>query len=118
VAEQEGTTRVAKERVFHKDLSVRIHRKRLFRKSEWCRAVLKDIGRTGARLLTREPMLEGYQLCIGIVDPETERERELTARVARVVTIDYHGKRLFELHVEFVKLSRNDLVMLENLFYI
>ena len=109
---------MAKERVFHKDLSVRIHRKRLFRKSEWHRAVLSDISRTGGRLLTRESMLEGYQIGIAITDPETEWERELTAKVTRVTTIDYRGKRIFELRVEFVKLTRDDRIMLENIFYI
>jgi len=109
---------VAKERVFHKDLSVRIHRKRLFHKSERCRAVMSDISRSGGRLLTREPMLEGYHVGIAVTDPETERERELTAKVTRVLTIDYRGKRIYELHVEFVKLTREDRIMLENLFYI
>ena len=109
---------MAKQRVFHKDLSVRIHRKRLFRKSEWRRAVLSDISRTGGRLLTREPMLEGYQIGIAIVDPETDWERELTAKVKHVTTIDYRGKRIYELLVEFVKLTHDDRIMLENIFYV
>ena len=109
---------MAKERVFHKDLSVRIHRKRLFHKSEWRRAVMSDISRSGGRLLTREPMLEGYQIGIAVTDPETERERELAAKVTRVIIIDYRGKRIYELHVEFVKLTRESRIMLENLFYI
>lgn len=109
---------MAKERVYRKDLSVRIHRKRLFRKSEWCRAVLSDISRTGGRLLTREPMLEGYQIGIAITDPETERERELAARVTRVTTIEYRGKRIYELRADFVKLTRESRIMLENIFYI
>ncbi len=111
-------TPIARERSFHKDISVRIHRKQLFRKSEWCRAVMSDIGRKGGRLLTREPMIEGYQIVIAMTDPETERERELPAKVTRVATMDYCGKRIFELHVEFLKLKREDIIMLENVFYI
>jgi hypothetical protein len=107
-----------RERSFHKDIAVRIHRKRLFRRSEWCRAVLSDISRRGGRILTREPMLEGYQIGIGIIDPDTELERELSATVKRVNTIDYRGKRIFELHVDFLRLSRQDIIMLENIFYI
>lgn len=108
---------MARERSFHKDISVKIHRKRLFRKSEWCRAVLSDISRTGGRLLTCEAMLEGYQIGILIMDPDSNRERELTGRVARVGTITYRGKQVFELHVEFVRLKRDDQIMLENVFY-
>ena len=109
---------MAKERSFHKDINVKVHRKQLFRKSEWRRAVMSDIGRKGGRLLTREPLLEGYHVTIAITDPETEREREFTARVTRVATLDYGGKRIFEVFVEFVKLKREDIIMLENLFYI
>jgi hypothetical protein len=109
---------VKSERSFHKDMAVRIHRKRLFRRSEWCRAVLSDISRKGGRILTRDPMLEGYQIGIAILDPDTELERELTASVKRVNTIDYRGKRIFELHVEFLSLRREDLIMLENIFYV
>jgi len=109
---------LSRERSFHKDIAVRIHRKRLFRRSEWCRAVLSDMSRTGGRLLTREPMLEGYQIGIAIIDPDTELEREIAARVARVNTIDYRGKRIFELHVEFLRLKREDMIMLENIFYV
>jgi hypothetical protein len=80
--------------------------------------VLSDISRTSARLLTREPMLEGYQIGIAVVDPDTELVRELPAAVKRVGTIDYRGKRIFELHVEFFRLKRDDVIMLENIFYI
>ncbi|MBN1917437.1 MAG: hypothetical protein JW889_05970 [Verrucomicrobia bacterium] len=109
---------IRRERSFHKDMAVRIHRKRLFRRSEWCRAVLSDISRKGGRVLTREPMLEGYQIGIAIVDPDTELERELAASVKRVNTIDYRGKHIFELHVEFVGLKREDLILLENIFWV
>jgi len=111
-------TPIAKERSFHKDINVRIHRKRLFRKSEWQRAVMSDISRKGGRLLTREPLLDGYQVAIRMLDPDTDRERELTARVTRVGTIDYRGKRIFEVHVRFIKLKHEDLIMLENVFYV
>jgi hypothetical protein len=109
---------LSRERSFHKDIAVQICRKRLFRKSEWCRAVLSDMSRKGGRLLTREPMLEGYQIAIAIVDPDTELVRELPATVKGVGTIDYRGKRIFELHVEFVRLKHDDVIMLENIFYI
>jgi len=109
---------MAKARSFHKRIAVRIHRKRLFRKGEWYRAVMSDISRTGGRLLTREVLLEGYQVGVAMMDPDVEIERELPARVTRVGTIDYKGKRIFEVHVEFVKLTQADLIMLENLFYI
>ena len=108
----------AKERSFHKDISVRIHRKRLFRRSEWSRAVMSDISRKGGRLLTREPLIEGYQIVIAMIDPDSERQRELPARVVRVGTIDYRGKRVFEVHIEFLRLKREDTIMLENIFYI
>jgi hypothetical protein len=111
-------TPTARERSFHKDISVRIHRKRLFRRSEWSRAVMSDISRRGGRLLTREPLIEGYQIVIAMVDPDTERERELPARVVRVGTIDYRGRRVFEVHVEFLRLRREDTIMLENIFYV
>jgi hypothetical protein len=109
---------MARERSFHKDISVKIHRKRLFRRSASSRAVMSDISRKGGRLLTREPLIEGYQIIITMVDPDTERDRELPARVTRVGTIDYRGKRIFEVHVEFLKLKREDVIMLENIFYI
>lgn len=111
-------TPMARERSFHKDIPVRIHRKRLFRKSEWHRAVLSDISRTGGRLLTCEPLVEGYQIGIAMNDPDAQRERELSARVTRVGTIDYRGRRVFEVRVEFQRLSREDVIMLENVFYV
>lgn len=109
---------MAKERSFHKDIAVKIHRKRLFRKSEWSRAVMSDISRKGGRLLTREPLVEGHQLGIVMTDPDNQRERELAAKVTRVGTIAYRGKRIFEVHVDFLKLTHDDVIMLENLFYI
>lgn len=115
----EGTSSpVARERSFHKDLPVTIYRKRLFRKSEGHRAIMSDISRTGGRLLTREPLIEGYQIAIEMTDPDSERARQLPACVKSVGTIDFHGKRIFEVHVEFLKLKRDDFIMLENLFYI
>jgi hypothetical protein len=116
--EERAMVAFKRERSFHKDIAVKIHRKRLFRQSEWSRAVLSDISRKGGRLLTREPMLEGYQIGIAVVDPDTELERELPAKVRRVSTIDYHGKRIFELYVDFLRLKREDVIMLENIFYI
>jgi hypothetical protein len=111
------TAAMAKVRSFHKRIPVRVHRKRLFRKGEWHSAVLAEISRTGGRLLTRELLLEGYQVGIAIMDPDVEIERELPARVTRVGTLDYKGSRIFEVHVEFLRLTQADLIMLENLFY-
>jgi hypothetical protein len=108
---------MVKVRSFHKRIPVRVHRKRLFRKSEWHDAVLAEVSRTGGRLLTCEALLEGYQVGIAIVDPDVQIERELPARVTRVGTLDYKGRRIFEVHVEFLRLTQADLIMLENLFY-
>ena len=102
----------------HRGLSVKIQRKKLFGKTEAKRAVMSRISHQEGRLLTKEPMLVGYQIAILMLDPDSQVERTINAKVTKVGTVDFHGKRVFEADVEFVNLSKKDIIMLENLFYI
>lgn len=105
------------DRTFHKHLPVVIQRKKFFGKSPPHRAYIQDISIHGGRLFTREPLKENCNICVTFRDPDTDTDRVLSARVTTAGFILYHGKKVFQAHMEFVKLTKHDEVMLQNIFY-
>jgi hypothetical protein len=110
-----GTTDT--DRVFHKHLPVVVQRKKLFGKTPAHRAYVEDISLHGGRLFTTEPLTENCHICITFTDPDTETERVLSAKVTCADCVLYHGKRVFKADMEFLKLTKHDQVMLQNIFY-
>lgn len=105
------------DRVFHKHLPVIVQRKKLFGKTRPHKGYIQDISIHGGRLLTTEPLRENCHLCITFRDPDSDMDRLLSAKVISADCILYHGKKVFEAHMEFLKLTKHDQVMLQNIFY-
>ncbi len=105
------------ERTFHKHLPVVIQRKRLFGKTAPHRAYIQDISIHGGRLFTTEPLKDNCHICITFRDPDSDSNRVLCARVTSADSILYQGKTIFQAQMEFLKLSKHDEVMLQNIFY-
>lgn len=105
------------ERTFHKHLPVTIQRKKLFGRTPPHRAYIQDINIHGGRLFTREPLKQNCHICITFRDPDTDTDRVLCAKVTDADCVLYHGKRVFQAYMEFVRLTKHDEVMLQNIFY-
>ncbi len=105
------------ERTFHKHVPVTVQRKKLFGKAAAHRAYIQDINIQGGRLFTREPLKQNCHICITFRDPDSDRDRVLSAKVTNTDCILYHGKKVFQASMEFVKLTKHDEVMLQNIFY-
>jgi hypothetical protein len=105
------------DRTFHKHLPVVIQRKKLLGKTPPHRAYIQDISLHGGRLFTTEPLKENSHICITFRDPDTDTNRILSAKVIFADCLLYHGKKIFQANMEFLKLSKHDEVMLQNIFY-
>jgi hypothetical protein len=105
------------DRTFHKHLPVVIQRKKLLGKTSPHKAYIQDISIHGGRLLTTEPLKENCHICITFKDPDSGTNRVLYAKVTTADCILYHGKQVFQAYMEFLKLTKHDEVMLQNIFY-
>jgi hypothetical protein len=105
------------DRTFHKHVPVTVQRKKLFGKTPPHKAYVQEISLHGCRVLTTEEVKENCHLCITFRDPDSDTDRILCAKVTSADCILYHGKRVFEAHTEFLKLTKHDEVMLQNIFY-
>jgi len=105
------------DQTFHKHLPVVIQRKKFLGKTPPHRAYIQDINLHGGRLFTTEPLKENCLICITFRDPDSDTNRTLRAKVTRANCILYLGKRVFQAHMEFRKLTKHDEVMLQNIFY-
>jgi hypothetical protein len=108
---------VEADRSFHKHLPVLVQRKKFFGKTSPHRAYIQDINIQGGRLFTREPLKENCHICITFRDPDSDTDRVLWAKVTGTDCILYHGKTVFQASMEFVRLTKHDEVMLQNIFY-
>jgi len=105
------------DRTFHKHLPVVIQRKKLFGKTPPHRGYVQDISLHGGRLFTTEPLKQNCHICITFRDPDSDTDRVLCAKVTSADCILYHGKKIFEANMEFLRLTKHDEVMLQNIFY-
>lgn len=105
------------DRTFHKHLPVMVQRKKFFGKTPLHRAYIQDISIHGGRLLTMEPLKENCHISVTFRDPDSDTDRVLCAKVTSADCILYHGKTVFDAHMEFLKLTKHDEVMLQNIFY-
>jgi len=105
------------DRTFHKHLPVIIQKKKLLGKSTPHKAYIQDINLHGGRILTTEPLKENCHICITFRDPDTDTDRVLCAKVTSADYVLYHSKKVFQAYMEFLKLTKHDEVMLQNIFY-
>jgi hypothetical protein len=105
------------DRTFHKHVPVVIQKKRLLGKTPPHKAYVQDISVHGGRLFTTEPLKENCHLCITFRDPDSDTDRILCAKVTTADCVLYHGTRVFQADMEFLKLTKHDQVMLQNIFY-
>jgi hypothetical protein len=105
------------DRTFHTHLPVVIQKRKLFGRTSPHKAYIQDISIHGGRLFTTEPLRENCHLCITFKDPDSETDRILHAKVTCSDCVLYHGKKIFEANMEFLKLTKHDEVMLQNIFY-
>jgi hypothetical protein len=102
---------------FHKHLPVIVQRKKFLGRTSPHRAYIQDINIHGGRLFTTEPLTESCLICITFRDPDSDTNRTLCARVMRADCIVFQGKKVFQVYMEFLKLTKHDEVMLQNIFY-
>ncbi len=105
------------DRTFHKHLPVIIQRKRLLGRTSPHRAYIQDINLHGGRLFTTEPLSDNCHICITFRDPDSDTDRVLCAKVTNAECIVFQGKPVYHAHMEFLKLTKHDEVMLQNIFY-
>ncbi len=104
-------------RTFHKHLAVIVQRKKLLGKSSPHKGYVQDINIHGGRLLTTEALKENCHISLTFRDPDSDTDRILCAKVTSADCILYHGKTVFEAQMEFLRLTKHDEVMLQNIFY-
>lgn len=105
------------DRMFHKHMPVIVQRKKLLGKTPSHKGYIQDISIHGGRLLTTEPLKENCHICLTFRDPDSDTDRVLCAKVTSADCLVYHGKKVFQANMEFLKLTKHDEVMLQNIFY-